>query len=373
MSRAIPAVLALGLCLAVGQPLQNRVLIARSADGLAWQRTGTILCDSADVPEALRGPDGRFHVYYQGLWDPYHDGIMVAVSEDGLSGWERHQVSIPGTESWPGRPCDPDIILFDDTFRLYFTGDPLGDGFPETHSAVSLDGWNFALEAGTRFEVTSRMVLDPSLLRTGDTLQYFAGGAAPGANWHAHSTDGLDFARQADVAVDSLMLSNGVALDSGYRFYGFKNMLPCGIKSVFSADGGLWTLEPGWRLQLDSTGNLEYSYVKDAAVVGTDSGFIMYYVTRKREAALNDVGETGDRWPKPVPTIAGGMLRLPTDPSTSSSPGRLLDISGRAVLLLKPGANDVSRLSPGVYFVRERLAASGERSAVSIRKVVVTR
>jgi hypothetical protein len=48
----------------------------------------------------------------------------------------------------------------------------------------------------------------------------------------------------------------------------------------------------------------------------------------------------------------------------------LLDISGRKVLDLRPGLNDVSRLAPGVCFVRERLAASGERSAV--HKVVLT-
>jgi len=40
------------------------------------------------------------------------------------------------------------------------------------------------------------------------------------------------------------------------------------------------------------------------------------------------------------------------------------------VLDLRPGANDVRALAPGVYFVRE--AASGERSAVSVRKVVLT-
>ena len=47
----------------------------------------------------------------------------------------------------------------------------------------------------------------------------------------------------------------------------------------------------------------------------------------------------------------------------------LLDLTGRKVLDLKPGANDVSRLSPGVYFVR---AVSREPSAVSCQKVVIT-
>jgi hypothetical protein len=48
---------------------------------------------------------------------------------------------------------------------------------------------------------------------------------------------------------------------------------------------------------------------------------------------------------------------------------RLLDISGRKVLDLRPGANDVRALAPGVYFVR---AVSREPSAVGCRRVVVT-
>jgi hypothetical protein len=46
----------------------------------------------------------------------------------------------------------------------------------------------------------------------------------------------------------------------------------------------------------------------------------------------------------------------------------LLDISGRKVLDLQAGANDISRLAPGVYFVR---AVSRELSAVSCHKVLV--
>jgi hypothetical protein len=43
----------------------------------------------------------------------------------------------------------------------------------------------------------------------------------------------------------------------------------------------------------------------------------------------------------------------------------LLDISGRKVLDLKSGANDVRALAPGVYFVREEPQA--------IRKVIISR
>lgn len=49
-----------------------------------------------------------------------------------------------------------------------------------------------------------------------------------------------------------------------------------------------------------------------------------------------------------------------------------LDISGRMVLDLHSGANDVSRLSPGVYFVRGPKTEEG-RPVTAVRKIVVTR
>jgi hypothetical protein len=50
--------------------------------------------------------------------------------------------------------------------------------------------------------------------------------------------------------------------------------------------------------------------------------------------------------------------------------GELLDISGREVMAVHPGANDVRHLSAGLYFVR---AASCKLSAVSCHKVVIHR
>jgi hypothetical protein len=50
--------------------------------------------------------------------------------------------------------------------------------------------------------------------------------------------------------------------------------------------------------------------------------------------------------------------------------GALLDIAGRKVLDLHPGPNDVSRLAPGVYFLRTGLSyASGQPLAV--RKLLI--
>jgi len=69
-------------------------------------------------------------------------------------------------------------------------------------------------------------------------------------------------------------------------------------------------------------------------------------------------------------TMVHNVLFLAERPSSSLSANYLLDIGGRRVLALKPGANDVSRLSPGVYFVRE---AQAQAQAQAVRKVVITK
>jgi len=74
---------------------------------------------------------------------------------------------------------------------------------------------------------------------------------------------------------------------------------------------------------------------------------------------------------KPEVTVVRGRLMLPASGEKRVARSELLDASGRKVMDLAPGENDVRHLSPGVYFLRS--AVSGERSAVSVRKVVVTR
>jgi len=69
---------------------------------------------------------------------------------------------------------------------------------------------------------------------------------------------------------------------------------------------------------------------------------------------------------KPEPTIVRGVLYL-TPSSLSHHPSSLLDISGRKVLDLKPGPNDVRRLSLGVYFVHPSPGVT--RDAPSVERV----
>jgi len=83
-----------------------------------------------------------------------------------------------------------------------------------------------------------------------------------------------------------------------------------------------------------------------------------------------------DRQTPSTATVVRGTLMLPRDMTEirSGISDRvprpvLLDALGRKVLDLVPGANDVSRLAPGVYIVR---AVSREPSAVGCQKVIIT-
>jgi hypothetical protein len=68
---------------------------------------------------------------------------------------------------------------------------------------------------------------------------------------------------------------------------------------------------------------------------------------------------------QPLASVVRGVLLLPRPvPATFS----LLSSAGREALELRSGANDVSRLSPGVYFVRDTQARTQHAS-----KVVITR
>jgi hypothetical protein len=69
------------------------------------------------------------------------------------------------------------------------------------------------------------------------------------------------------------------------------------------------------------------------------------------------------------PTMVRGVLFLGVGSRQNTAyRAELLDISGRKVMELVPGPNDVTGLSSGIYFVR---AVSRERSAVSCQKVVI--
>jgi hypothetical protein len=87
--------------------------------------------------------------------------------------------------------------------------------------------------------------------------------------------------------------------------------------------------------------------------------------------AIAEVTKPKQRMSNGGATIVRWVLFLAGASSPELQAASLLDVSGRRVLELHAGANDVSKAAPGVYFVRE--TSSMMRSASSVTKVVITR
>jgi predicted GH43/DUF377 family glycosyl hydrolase len=364
------------------QPMQNRLMIATSKDGLTFTKLHRVAYDSADVPDAVPAPGGGVLLYFQGNQFPRQDIITVGRSDNGIDGWRFQPAGIIGIGGWRVRPCDPDVLYRNGQFRLYFTGDPTDDHVPETYSAVSTDGLTFTLEDGVRFSGGAKPALDPSLLWTGDTVHYFAGGGSANMNWHAVSTDGIAFTPLPDFGINGMMMSNGLHTANGYRFYGFTNQGPRTIVSISSHDGWHWTADTGTRLQVDVSSPFEGLYVKDPAVIRTDTGYIMYYVTRKPEFSGVELREgvmpSAVRLFQSYPNPASAATTLPFDLlQTGHVRMTLRDVLGRELAVLIDGPLtaggyaqqfDAGALPSGKYFVVLQAGAAASVIGLVVRR-----
>jgi YVTN family beta-propeller protein len=94
-----------------------------------------------------------------------------------------------------------------------------------------------------------------------------------------------------------------------------------------------------------------------------------------RDSALLGMAETpcASR-PSPYvsPTIIRDVLMWSATTPSLQARAALLDVSGREVMTLHPGPNDVSRLAPGVYFLKLGLSAASRRP-LAVSKVILTR
>ncbi|UCG44140.1 MAG: T9SS type A sorting domain-containing protein, partial [candidate division WOR-3 bacterium] len=72
------------------------------------------------------------------------------------------------------------------------------------------------------------------------------------------------------------------------------------------------------------------------------------------------------------PTIVRERLLL-SRTLNPSTPWTLFSITGRTVMSLQPGENDIRHVAPGVYFVREEGPRGQGSEGPSVRKVVIQR
>ena len=96
------------------------------------------------------------------------------------------------------------------------------------------------------------------------------------------------------------------------------------------------------------------------AVVG-DYAYVAVYTAGLQICQFYAAGIEEGRQPmanglRQTATVIRGVLMIGDRGPKTGDRAELLDASGRKMLDLKTGANDVSRLAPGVYFVHEAQA-----------------
>jgi hypothetical protein len=107
--------------------------------------------------------------------------------------------------------------------------------------------------------------------------------------------------------------------------------------------------------------------------VANQYGSSLTVIKDTAHAGVEEDAGSGIEGRTPQVTVVSGVLVLAQAPSRKPQAASwLLDISGRKVLDLAPGPNDVRALPPGVYFVRVA-QAQAQAQAQAVRKVVITR
>jgi DNA-binding beta-propeller fold protein YncE len=121
----------------------------------------------------------------------------------------------------------------------------------------------------------------------------------------------------------------------------------------------------------------QVQHLVDARLTSSPEQHCVYVACQDGVLAYSDappgVEETPNaevRATKPGPTVVRGVLLLPEAISQKPQAASLIDASGRKVMNLHPGANDVRALATGVYFVRE---AQAQAQGQAVRKVIITR
>lgn len=278
-----------------------RLLLATSADGTHWTRTGMVLADRASVADALVLQNGRILIYYVAGCIQVNGNelasnhIKLAISDDKGISWYYKNVVFNNLPPQGTLPVDPNVVLLDNgNINMLVTIDPdqTGNMKPCTYSALSTDGgFTFSLSNNAVFSIQNTDILDPENFRFGNQDWKLWTGGIPGQNILGVSVnEAISFSDQGtfcaavntDIPNECYITADVIKFDSNsYKMYAF-GVSPTGklIKSLSSPDGNTWTLDTNINLSVLNTSGYEYLDVWAPAVakINTDT-FLMIYET----------------------------------------------------------------------------------------------
>jgi hypothetical protein len=354
-----------------------------SSTGIAADSAGNLLCVWSD------GRTGSSHIWSSVSTDrgeTWSRNVQVDEDTTGFGSFHADAFVQPGTNHYlvtAEAPC--------------LSGHLVGDGAFLYRSTDCGQTFEPGVQLNTLTDIGSR----PHVVADRDHIicDYF------GSGWTTDTItcEARTFYTQADSWGSPVSVTN---LDSSHALYYSGGL-------AISGDGRVHTVlmicdtADDWRYDVFYTSSSDYGVSwSDIEVVNDDTTGDTYYTDIDADMAGHAyVGWThgGELWfatnnpaaiaeepmqpsisSRSSPTVVRGELVLGGNGDSPSeredarysphfpamSRAALLDISGREVMDLKPGANDVRALASGVYFVRE---AQAQAQTQAVRKVLVTR
>lgn len=259
------AVLAAWPAMAQDGPTNHRVLLATSADGLAWEVQRETLAERASVPELFLDPEGRPTILFVDA-SGAAEGVG-ALQRDSSGAWRRVPTNL--------RDVDPNVVrLADGSYRAYVKAGL--DGAMAAYA--SSDGLNWRFIGEVFRDARYANATDPDVFETPSGWVMLV---SLGARLlRCTSPDGLKFTADGTVLEFGGAVSDTVKVPGGWRTYFHVNANPATgslmrIRSAFTADGLTWRVEDGDRVIAPPTGPAALGVADPAPVQLPDGSWLM--------------------------------------------------------------------------------------------------
>ena len=215
----------------------------------SWEKDSGSRITDGSVPFVHKLEDGKVRLYYCNS-----EGILSAVSNDGLNFAKEQGVRISLGTGFELQVCDPTIVdLSDGKIRMYYKGANSQSGGPgqsihKIYSAISSDGLNFVKE-GLRIDSETSgdngwaSVPDAIVLSDGRVRMYYVTAAEMEHGiGSAISSDGLNFEKEPGMRVENLVDPALVKMGDKYLLFAASiderfSQVPKGIYYLESSDG----------------------------------------------------------------------------------------------------------------------------------------
>jgi len=354
----------------------HQVLCTRSTDGgVTWSSPARVMDTSTAVGSARIVADSAGNLFC--AWNDWRTGsghIWSSVSTDRGVTWSRN---VRVCDDTTNRNCfQPDVCVQPGTNHYFVAAEVPRPGGPSSCYLYRSTDMGRSFQSGVLVNTSGGFAGSPHVVADAQHVVCDYTGKyckTEARTWYTQpdtwsvpcpmctsNANGLQLAISADGRVHTALLPS---YEDTYYALSSDHGVSWSDPERANSDTITPTLDPD--IAADSAGHVYIVWRKGSVQHGE-----IWFATNNPLAIEEETSNVELRAPNNGPTIVRGVLFLAERPSSSASTSSLFDTGGREVLDLSPGANDVSKLAPGVYFVR---AVSRELSAVSCQKVVVTR